>query len=106
VATILTVGAGAAMLVIDVSRYGMDLWFGSGFGIGITIGAVAAMVSFLLGPLLIIPMSNRIEKIATGEANAEPAELNRLTSRLRRTLGFDSALLFIAVIFMAGARYL
>ncbi|HUS21471.1 MAG TPA: hypothetical protein VMZ66_05595, partial [Aeromicrobium sp.] len=54
-ATLVAVGAGATMLVIDISRYGLQTWFNSGFGIGITIGATAAIIAFILGPTLILP---------------------------------------------------
>ncbi len=53
IATVLTVGAGVILLVIDINRYTQAVWFSTGFGIGITIGGVAAIVSFILGPLAV-----------------------------------------------------
>lgn len=109
IATVITVGAGLTMLVIDINRYGVEQWFGSAFGIGITIGASAAMVSFLLGPLIIIPLANRMEKLATDTsegAGANADEFVRVRDRLGRVLAFDSGLLIVAVLFMAISRYL
>jgi hypothetical protein len=113
IATVVTVAAGVTMLAIDISRYGTGLWFSSGFGIGITIGAVAAIGSFILGPTLIVPMANRLEKIGTAVADAggqptesQAAELQAVGNRLRNVLAVDSALLLVAVVLMAIARYL
>lgn len=112
-ATIVTVGAGATMLVIDISRFGVEAWFGSGFGIGITIGAIAAILAFSLGPTLILPATKRMEQIGAAiEAQGGPptaeqnSELGALTARLDRVLRYDTLLLIVAVAFMATARYL
>jgi uncharacterized membrane protein len=104
VATVITVGAGLAMLVIDIGRFGgLDRWLSTGFGVGITIGATAAIISFLIGPTVILPLANKIEKMTEA---GQAADLGRLGDRLRRVLAVDSALLLIAVVFMAIARYL
>ena len=113
IATVITVAAGATMYVIDVSRYGTAAWFGSGFGIGITIGAVAALISFILGPVAILPITKQLEKIGGaiqaqgGQPTAEQeGQMVALGSRLDRVLRYDTAVLIVAVIFMAIARYL
>lgn len=105
-ATVVTTGAGLAMLAIDISRMGAQLWFSTGFGIGITIGAAAAIGSFLLGPALIIPISNKLEKASAPDSTAPQSERDALATRLRNVLAVDSALLVVAVLFMAIARYL
>ncbi len=112
VATVVTVGAGAAMLAIDISRYGVQFWFGSSFGIGITLGAVAGISSFIIGPVLIVPLTNRLEKMSEEIGpGSEPTpeqteEFGRVGLRLRRVLMWDSALLAAAVVLMAISRYL
>ncbi len=113
IATVVTVAAGLTMLVIDISRVGTGPWFSSGLGLGLTAGALAAIGSFVLGPTLIVPMANRIEKISTaiGDAGGTPtdsqaADLSELGGRLRNVLAVDSALLLVAVVLMATARYL
>ena len=113
VATLLTVGAGTALLAIDISRVGAQLWFSTGTGIGLSVGALAAIGSFLLGPTVIIPLANRLEKVSTDVANAgvsptdgQAAELTRVGNRLRTVLAWDSALLVVAVALMAISRYI
>jgi hypothetical protein len=108
IATILTVGAGAAMLIIDIGRFGgLDAWLSDGFGIGITVGALAAIGSFVIGPTVIVPLANRIEKLTETAPSAENRpELERLGNRLRTVLIWDSALLLVAVVLMAVSRYL
>jgi hypothetical protein len=113
VATLLTVGAGAILLLIDISRYTPQVWFSSGFGIGITIGALAAIGSFILGPTMILPLSSKLERIGTEVAasgapptEAQQAELTATGNRLKKVFLWDSALLIVAVVFMAISRYL
>jgi hypothetical protein len=113
IATLLTVGAGVILLLIDISRYTPQVWFGSAFGIGITIGAFAAIGSFLLGPTFVLPLSSKLDKIgAEVEASGGPpteaqqSELDATGKRLRTVLMWDSALLLVAVVLMAISRYL
>ena len=113
-ATLVTVLAGGAMLIIDINRFGgLSQWFGTGFGVGITIGAVAAIVSFIIGPTLILPVTKRAENLGAaiaaqgGDPTAEQqAEMGAISRRLDKVLRYDSAFLVVAVAFMAIARYL
>jgi hypothetical protein len=111
-ATIVTVGAGALLYWIDWQRLGAT-WFQTGFGIGITIGAAAAIAAFLLGPIAILPTVNKLNALGAqidgGGAPPTPdqqAALQALTTRLRKVFTIDFALLVVAVALMATARYL
>jgi hypothetical protein len=113
IAAFATVGAGVTMYLIDVSRTGVDVWFRSLFGIGLSIGAIAALITFVLGPTRISPTADRLGSLgaeigaAGGVAtDAQRSELEQLGVRIKRYLTIDSALLAVAVVFMAGARYL
>jgi hypothetical protein len=113
VAAFSTVGAGIALYLIDVSRTGVDAWFKSPFGIGLSIGAIAALITFVLGPTRISPTADRMGRLgaeigaAGGVAtDAQRTELDQLGVRIKRYLTIDSALLVVAVAFMAGSRYL
>ena len=110
-ATIVTVGAGAALYWI-VSGGLSQAWLSSPFGISITIGAVAAIVAFAMGPTIVSPAFERLAAIgAQVQASGGPPseeqsnELARVGSRLQKALTLDSLLLAVAVFFMATARY-
>lgn len=111
-ATFVTVGAGAVMYVLAVLRFTPQFFFGSGFGIVMTIGAVAAIIAFVLGLMFIEPGFRRMAQIgAEIEAAGGPpkpdqvAELEALGTRLNSVFRADFVLLLIAVIAMAIARY-
>lgn len=110
--TVVTVGAGAIMYWIDSNGF-QPAFVASGFGFGITIGAVAAVIAFVIGPVFILPTVGRMEKIGTEiDAHGTPPteaqmdELGRLGARLHTVGKIDAVLLAIAVVFMATARYL
>lgn len=110
--TVVTVAAGLAMYWI--SSGGLNpVWLGSPFGIGITIGASAALTAFVLGLLFITPTFGKIEKlgdeIERGGGPPTPDQMSRmehLGADLKRHFKLDVTLLAIAVTFMATARYL
>ena len=110
--TIITVGAGAAMYWI--SSDGLDpAWVTSPFGIGITIGALAATTAFVLGIVAITPTFKKMEKLGEeiehGGGPPTPEQMSRmehLGAELKRHAKIDLTLLAIAVSFMAIARYL
>jgi hypothetical protein len=112
VATVTTVGAGAILYYIRWQQFGA-LWFQSGFGIGMTIGAVAALIAFAMGPTMIGRTIDRISGLGAeiGAAGGPPSaaqaqEMERLGRRMKTLLTVDFALLAVAVVFMAIARYL
>lgn len=112
IATGLTVAAGA-LLYWRASGGLNDAWLTSGTGIGFSIGALAAIVSFLVGPIVLGPTVDKLGKIGgrlkeerrppTAE---EGATLMALDERLTRIGAIDLVLLGVAVFFMAISRYL
>ena len=77
-ATILTVGAGLILYLRDAG--GLQLWLGSATGVGFTIGAAAGLVSFAIGPSVIVPSIGELEAIGATLA----AEHRPPTARGRR----------------------
>jgi hypothetical protein len=111
IATLVTVGAGALLYIRNAG--GLQLWLGSSVGVGFTIGAAAAIVSFLLGPLGILPAIKKLETIGdtlVAERRAptpeEGAALGVLQARLRTIGVIDLVFLAIAILFMSMSRYL
>jgi uncharacterized membrane protein len=111
IATLVTVVAGALLYIRNAG--GVELWLDSTVGVGFTIGAAAALVSFLLGPLGILPTIKKLEAI--GEAlmaerrpptPEESAALGALQARLRMIGAIDLVFLAIAILFMSMSRYL
>ncbi|HEX2030053.1 MAG TPA: hypothetical protein VHL78_01440 [Actinomycetota bacterium] len=93
---------------------GLDqAWLKSGPGIGFTIGALSAIGAFVLGLVVIRPNVERMGALA-GEIQAsggppnpaQAAELQRLDTRLKSVGRINIALLTVAVLLMAIARYL
>ena len=110
-ATALTVGAGLFLYLRNAG--GMELWLGSATGVGFTIGAAAALVSFALGPMAILPAVTKLNAIGgTLRAERRPptpeegARISDLQARLRTVGKIDLVFLAIAVVFMATSRYL
>lgn len=112
-AAIVVLLAGAAMYIIDISRATPQVWFGSLWGIGLTIGSIGALAAFALGATMVGPSVTRMAKVG-GEVMAaggpptesQRAELEQLGLRLRRVFTWDFVLLVVAVLFMAISRYL
>ena len=110
-ATLVTVGAGVLLYVRNAG--GVELWLDSPTGVGFTIGAAAAIVSFLLGPLGILPTIKKLEAIGdtlTAERRPPTAEegaaLGALQTRLRTIGAVDLVFLAGAILFMSMSRYL
>jgi hypothetical protein len=89
------------------------VWIQTAFGTGLTVGAVAGLISWLLVVLVLAPTTYRL--IALGERIAaagrppvqdEMASLQTLQSRLKAFSAMNVAALAIAVVAMATARYL
>lgn len=111
VATILTVGAGLLLYLRDAG--GLQLWLGSRTGVGFTIGALAGIVSFAIGPSVILPTIGKLDEIGkTLEAGHRPptpeegAAIQALQARLHTFGKVDLVFLAIAVVLMATSRYL
>ncbi|HEY5730277.1 MAG TPA: hypothetical protein VIS72_09525 [Anaerolineales bacterium] len=112
VATTLTIISGALLY----SRFfvgGIQWIWTTGPGFGFTIGALAALISYVMGVAILGPTQGKIG--ALGESMAEAgeapkpeqvAEMDRLQVYLMKTYRIDFVLLVIAVVAMAAARYL
>jgi hypothetical protein len=82
-------------------------------GLGFTVGAFAAIVSWLLGPLAILPTIKELdvrggELLAAGRPPTpeEGSRMQALSARLQTVGRLDLAMLSVAVLAMAVARYL
>jgi uncharacterized membrane protein len=112
VAGIITVLAGALLYLRDSGGLS-SAWVTSPTGIGFSIGAVAAIISLVLGPTVILPTISNLYALG-GQLKAEgrpptPEEgaiLHALDRRLTVVGQFDLVLLSVAVVMMATARYL
>jgi hypothetical protein len=108
---ILTVLAGI-LLYVEVSD-GLNVdWITSGPGIGFTIGGLAALITVILGLAVTKPAADRMgalgQEVAASGGPPSPdqaAELQRLQARLMQIGRISMALLIIAVVTMATARY-
>jgi uncharacterized membrane protein len=112
VSAVVTILAGVLLYWRDSSGFDLD-WITSPLGLGFTIGAVAAIVAFLLGFLVVRRRAERMGEIgAAVQASGAPpsreqAEEMQAIQRGLRTLGMvNVALLIVAVVAMATARYL
>jgi hypothetical protein len=109
IASYLTVGAG--ILLYWRNSGGLQLaWITSGVGLGYTIGAAAAFVSFFLGLLVFAPTSRKLAAVSaaigpTGPTPDQLAELGRLNARMDAAGKLDVIVLVIALLAMATARY-
>ncbi|CAN5202678.1 hypothetical protein BH18CHL2_BH18CHL2_09960 [soil metagenome] len=111
-ASAVTVAAGA-ILFWRVSN-GLDPeWLASGMGRGLTFGAIAALIAFVLGLVTIAPNVNRLDRLGGQIAAAgrpptpeEMARMHGLQTLLHRASSADVVLLSLAILGMAAARYL
>lgn len=107
-----TVVAGAFLYWRDSG--GLDSgWMQTGFGIGLTVGAVAGVISWLLVLLVLAPTSYRLttlgERITASEGPPSPEQMASFQAFQSRLNGFslvNIASLAIATLAMASARYL
>lgn len=112
VAGIVTVLAGALLYLRDSGGLSMT-WIRTPTGTAFSIGAVAAIVSLALGPLVILPTITKLQTLG-GQIKTEGrpptpeegATLHALDRRLTQVGQFDLVLLTVAVVMMATARYL
>jgi uncharacterized membrane protein len=88
-------------------------WIGSEFGLSLTIGAVCAIVAFLIGLFGTRPAVDRMlalgrEVAASGgpPSPEQAAELAAIQARLKQLAFASFSLLAVAVVAMAIARYL
>lgn len=111
-ASTLTVIAGGFLYWRD-SR-GLDVeWMQTGFGTGLTVGAIAGLISWLLVLTVLAPTSYRITALAQriaasgGPPSAEQmASVQAMQARLKRVSALNTAFLGVAILAMSTARYL
>lgn len=109
--SLLTVTAGIWLYVNNSGTFQMP-WITSGVGLGYTIGAVAALVAFVVGSTIIGPTSGRMgalgQQMAAAGGPPDPEKLSlmqALEKRLARAEQLDFWMLTIAMLTMATARY-
>jgi uncharacterized membrane protein len=106
-----TIVAGGFLYWRDSGGFNID-WMQTGFGTGLTVGAVAGLISWFLVLLVLAPTSYRLtalgERIAAGEppSHEQMASVRTLQSRLNSFSLLNIASLTIATLAMATARYL
>lgn len=109
----LTMLAGLVLYWQDAQAMG-GVWMSSGIGRGLTVGAVAAIVGFVVGVFVMrrstvraIALAQSLPQLPAGpERQARMAEIDRLRRRAARSAHWVAGLLLIAVAHMAVARYL
>lgn len=110
---LLTILSGAWMMWVVSGGFG-PTFFRTGYGVSLTIGAVASLVAFVLGVAVMRPaqakmgeLGERMAAVASEEERARvAAETGVLRDRIGRTSHAIAWLLIIAVVTMAAARYL
>ena len=108
----LTILSGAALYWRDSAGLSTS-WITSPTGLGFTIGAIAALVAFVLGFILIGPSVAEQTAVQNelAHGNGEPTEaqrgrLERAARRMQLANRIDLPLLLVAGLSMAVARYL
>jgi uncharacterized membrane protein len=101
------------LLVWHLSYKFTPAWFGTRYGLSLTIGGVTAIIAYLQALFINRPGITRIQEIGSAAAarGGAPNELERTElGKLRDKIYFSTRLiafwLFITVITMASARYL
>lgn len=111
IATTLTIVSGAWLYWRDSGGFQL-VWLTSGPGLGFGLGAIAALVSFVIGFAVISPTGNRILVLgqamqsAGGPPSTEQlAEMSKVQHKMSSVLRFDFVLLTVALLTMATVRY-
>jgi len=112
VATTTTVLSGA-LLYARFTTGGFSFILNTGTGLTFTVGAIAALGSYVLGVGYFGKVQAKIGKLGVELESAQSApnptqltEMNRLQSSLMKAYQFDLVLLTVAMLSMAAARYL
>ena len=101
---ILTTLAGVLLMMRNISMTNGE-WARSPMGIGISVGAAAAILALLVGMLVSAPTAKRLGPPKPGAAPITEAERVALTQRLALASRVTFVLLSVAALFMATARY-
>lgn len=110
--TTVTVVSGA-LLYARFFANGVEWVWTTHAGLGFTIGAIAAVASYVIGSAYLGQTQEKIGALGAAMAAADGppkpeqlAEMNRMQSALMKAYRIDFALLVIAVLAMSVARYL
>jgi uncharacterized membrane protein len=112
VAATVTVLAGLLLYWRTSGGFDPD-WITSAPGLGFTTGALAAVVAWIIGLVVVRPAADRMGALGVAvQASGGPpseeqaAEMQRIGSRLQAVGLLNSVLLIFATVAMATARYL
>lgn len=112
ISAIATVGAGA-LLYWRVSSGLHGDWISSGTGIGLTVGAIAAWIAFVIGFVVMGRSSNKLGAISkqiqtqgSPPSQEQMAEIQELQAKLRTGGRVNAVFMAIAVAGMSVAQYL
>lgn len=112
IVTTVTVLSGA-LLFARFFGGGISFIWQTGPGAAFTVGTVAAIISYVMGAAVISKTQEQVAALDAAMASAggpprleQAAEMNRLQNFLLKAYRIDFALLVIAVVAMAVARYL
>ena len=107
ISAILTVLAGAGLYWIDSQGFTSG-WMTSGPGLGFGIGGIFGFLGVISGILNALPLRTLAETAAQIQGSPTPEQMDKIQAAQKR-LGvvgrIDSAVLIIALICMATARY-
>jgi uncharacterized membrane protein len=107
ISAILTVLAGASLYWIDSGGF-TSAWTRSGAGLGFGIGGIFGFLGVISGILNAIPLRTLAETAAQIQENPTPEQIDKIQAAQKRlgVIGrIDGAILIIALICMATARY-
>jgi hypothetical protein len=107
-----TIVAGLFVYVRDMNDHGgFADWLGTSFGLGLTLGAVAALIAFGVGLFGTRPATMRMLALGRELAAADPPppevaeEFRRIQTRAGALAKVNLTFVTIAVLLMATARY-
>lgn len=108
VASIVNILTGFRLMWILSDNFAAD-WFGTPYGLSLTIGGSAAIIAIIIGMAVMRPASTRMAKLTAAIGGGPPsaeqaAEIGDLRKKLTTGNGIVALLLSLAVIFMAIAE--
>ncbi|MCE7858891.1 MAG: hypothetical protein DYG86_03780 [Chloroflexi bacterium CFX2] len=112
IVTSLTVLSGGLLYARFFSD-GISFIWKTGAGLAFTVGAIAALASYVIGSTVFGKTQEKISTLGAAMDSAggppkpeQAAEMNRLQTFLMKAYRFDFVLLVVAMVAMAVARYL
>jgi hypothetical protein len=112
ITAITTVGAGVLLYWRVSSGLNFD-WISSGTGIGITVGAIAGFIAFIIGFAVLgrslsklVAISNQIQAQGSPPSQDQLAEIQQLQGKMRTGGQANAIIMAVAVTGMSVAQYL